>query len=354
MPDIVQWSEIKAQFQDALLVGNGGSIALSSNFSYSTLYEYAVKRDLLQEDTKAVFDKFQKKSRDFESVLFSLWQADYINERFDVEKSQRDKVRKGYVKVRRSLINSVKDIHPEHKEIATSLNDVGEFVSHFSNVFSLNYDLTLYWASVQKNSISPNSISDSFTKRVSYSGKQKTKTFAFLGDIDGLKRPYNLNQKETLVFYPHGNLIIYQTRATKKEKKIDANKQDLLKTITEFWAKNDGNPLFVCEGTTESKLESISSSTYLSHVYQEELPRGGVNLTIYGWGIGKQDTHILNQLARGTYQKIAVSIRIGDKQTEGLQQEMRDICQKLEVITPAHNIVFFDSASSGCWNNRES
>ena len=86
-------------------------------------------------------------------MLFSLWQADYINERFDVEKIEREKVRNGYVKVRRSLINAVKDVHPNHDEIATTLKNVGEFVNHFSNVFSLNYDLTLYWASIQENSI---------------------------------------------------------------------------------------------------------------------------------------------------------------------------------------------------------
>tara|TARA_R110001583_G_scaffold195148_1_gene369696 strand:- start:8216 stop:9268 length:1053 start_codon:yes stop_codon:yes gene_type:complete len=348
MPEIVKWRDIKDDFKDALLVGNGGSIALSPNFSYSSLYSYAVKNKLLEEDAKDVFEKFQKKYRDFERVLFSLWQADYINERFDVEKIEREKVRNGYVKVRRSLINAVKDVHPNHDEIATTLKNVGEFVNHFSNVFSLNYDLTLYWASIQENSIESNRFNDGFNKMVRYNSKQTTDTFAFDVDDNKLKKA---NNKTSNVYYPHGNLLIYQTRATKEEKKIAAN-ENALKTITEFWAKNDGNPLFVCEGTSESKLKSISSSKYLSHVYHEELPRGGDNLTIYGWGIGEQDSHILSQLALGSYQNIAVSIRVGDKNNRKLDQEILDIRQKLEVITHQTNIVFFDSASSGCWNHK--
>tara|TARA_Y100001956_G_scaffold16738_1_gene16274 strand:+ start:4368 stop:4511 length:144 start_codon:yes stop_codon:yes gene_type:complete len=47
MSEIVHWSTIKEQFQGNLLVGNGGSIALSRNFSYSSLYEYAKNKELL-------------------------------------------------------------------------------------------------------------------------------------------------------------------------------------------------------------------------------------------------------------------------------------------------------------------
>ena len=61
MSEIVQWSAIKEQFQGNLLVGNGGSIALSRKFSYSSLYEYAKDKNLLKPEAVAIFDKFQKK-----------------------------------------------------------------------------------------------------------------------------------------------------------------------------------------------------------------------------------------------------------------------------------------------------
>jgi len=39
IPKIYEWSDIKDEFTDSLLVGNGGSMALSNNFVYKSLYE---------------------------------------------------------------------------------------------------------------------------------------------------------------------------------------------------------------------------------------------------------------------------------------------------------------------------
>lgn len=353
MNEIVQWSAIKEQFQGNLLVGNGGSIALSGNFSYSSLYEYAKNKELLKPEAVAIFDKFQKKYRDFERVLFSLWQADYINGRFKVEKTEREKIRSGYVMIRRSLIDAVKDIHPEFGELQSDLANVGRFISHFDNVFSLNYDLTLYWASLSINESNRNRIKDCFTQSVTHSSKQKTKTYAFNDDTDELREPYGINSKATLLFYPHGNLIIYQTKANKEEKKIGASGDSLLSKITDMWRQNDGNPVFICEGSSESKLSSISASKYLTHVFQKELPRHSDSLTIYGWGMGEQDEHIMEQIKAAKYKRVAVSIFTGDKSEKNLADEIRDIQQKLRGVVPRDKIVFFDSRSSGCWNNKE-
>lgn len=351
MNEIVQWSTIKELFQGNLLVGNGGSIAISRNFSYSSLYEYAKRKELLKPEAVEIFDKFQKKYRDFERVLFSLWQADYINGRFKVEKKESEKVRSGYVKIRRSLIDAVKDIHPEFAELQSDLANVGRFITQFDNVFSLNYDLTLYWASLSINDSNRNRIKDCFTQPVTHGSNQKTKTFAFNDDTDDLREPYSINSKATLLFYPHGNLIIYQTRATREEKKIGASADLLLSKITDMWSNNDGNPVFICEGSSESKLSSISASKYLTHVFQKELPRHSDSLTIYGWGMGEQDVHIMEQLKAAKYKRVAVSIFTGDKSERSLADEIRGIKQKLSDVVPPDKIVFFDSTSSGCWNN---
>lgn len=352
MPEIVQWNDIKRYFSDALLVGNGGSIALSDNFSYKSLYGYADKHDLLQKEAAAVFDKFYKKERDFERVLYRLWQADYINERFYVSKDERDKVRTGYTKVRRSLIDAVKDVHPPYKPSETKLWNVGQFISGFRTVFSLNYDLMLYWASQQINENSRNLIKDGFTIKAPRNKNQKTRTFAFSNDISKLREPFGLNDTSTLVFYPHGSLLLYQTKAKRQERKITSSSEDgLLNTITDFWSRNDGNPIFVCEGDSDRKLEAISGSQYLTHVFQEELPRGGKSLAIYGWGMGEQDSHIVKQLAQGQYQKIAMSIHTKNKSPNQLDREMDGYLSKLKQIVSPEHVKFFDSASDGCWKN---
>ncbi|MFM9745754.1 DUF4917 family protein, partial [Streptomyces brasiliscabiei] len=78
-----------------------------------------------------------------------LWQADYINQKFELAKIERDKVRNAYTDVRRALIDTVKDIHPD-KAISDQqgLAHIGRFMAGFSTVFSLNYDLIVYWASL--------------------------------------------------------------------------------------------------------------------------------------------------------------------------------------------------------------
>ena len=279
-----------------------------------------------------------------------MWQADYINERFKVEKTERYKVRSGYLKIRRSLIDAVKDIHPEFGELKSDLVNVGRFLTQFNNVFSLNYDLTLYWASLPINDINRKRIEDCFTQPVTHGSKQKIDTYAFNDGTDDFREPNGNNSKATLLFYPHGNLSIYQTRATKEEKKIEASADLLLSKITDMWRKN-GNPVFICEGSSESKLSSISVSKYLTHVFQKELPRHSDSLTIYGWGMGEQDEHIMEQLKTAKYERVAVSIFTGDKSEKSLSNEIRDIQQKLRGVVPRDKIVFFDSTSSGCWNN---
>ncbi len=352
MPEIVKWNDIKRDFSDALLVGNGGSIALSDNFSYKSLYGYADKQNLLQKEAVAVFDKFYKKERDFERVLYRLWQADYINGLFEVDEDEQKKVRIGYTKVRRSLIDAVKDVHPAYKPSEYNLWKVGQFISGFKTVFSLNYDLMLYWASQQINDTSRNRIKDGFASKVPRNKTQKTRTFAFSSDISKLREPYGLNDTTTLVFYPHGSLLLYQTKAKKQERKITSSQEDnLLNTITDFWSRNDGNPIFVCEGDSDRKLEAISGSKYLTHVFQEELPRAGNTLTIYGWGMGEQDSHIVKQLAQGQYKKIAMSIHMQNKSPIQLDREMDRYLSKLEKIVARENVKFFDSASDGCWKN---
>ena len=216
----------------------------------------------------------------------------------------------------------MKDIHPDHRELKGQLFLVGKYLSHFKTVFSLNYDLIMYWSMLEYNDQYKNVLKDGFitSDLLIYNSKVFAKN-----RIEILKKPYTGNNSATLVFYPHGNLILHRTKS--REGKIQGHKASytsILETIADFWEENNSLPLFVSEGTYQEKLEVISSSNYLSYVIHEELPNGGDSLVIYGWGIGKQDTHILEQIARGTYQQIAVSVYKGNKEDEPYR-----VCRRL-------------------------
>lgn len=210
MPRIYEWSDIKDEFTDSLLVGNGGSMALSNNFVYESLYEKATEKENLDQATQQVFSKFYKDSHDFERVLYRLWQANYINHLFSVSDEEKQKIKDGYNLIQKALLKAVKDIHPDHRELKGQLFLVGKYLSHFKTVFSLNYDLIIYWSMLEYNDQYKNVLKDGFI--TSDSLISNSKVFA-KSRIEILKKPYNGNNSATLVFYPHGNLILHRTKS---------------------------------------------------------------------------------------------------------------------------------------------
>ena len=345
MTKIYEWSEIKSEFTDALLVGNGGSIALNIRFSFKSLYDEASKREILNEKAEGVFQKFYQNTGDFERVLYRLWQANFINEKFNVSEVEREKIKDAYNLVKNALIQTVKAVHPDHSEFE-NLYSIGNFLSKFSTVFSLNYDFIIYWAMMLYNDKNKNAIKDGFISCIF--DKEK---------IENLREPYRPNPKATMLFYVHGNLALYQAGEDKKEKKIiTSNGDSLIDTVTNLWNQGRGNPLFISEGTKEEKLESIRSSDYLSYVYHQELPFGGTSLVIYGWGMGKQDDHILEQIGRGSYRRLAISIYKGDRSPEVINDEIKGYKERILSIVKnikEGDIKFFDAQSKGCWNNED-
>ena len=129
------------------------------------------------------------------------------------------------------------------------------------------------------------------------------------------------------------------------ERKIHTGTNDnLLEAILNQWEAGNISPAFICEGTEENKREAISSCNYFERVFFEVLPSLEETLVVYGWGFGKQDQHIIDQIGKSTVRKIAVAI-YGDDDV---------LCGKIEQKLKALNLdklVFFDSTSDGCWNN---
>ena len=97
---IHQWEQISEQFTDALIVGNGGSMAVSQNFAYDNLYQYGLDNGFIDQRVQDIFDEFfgSSKPKDFERMLYRLWQADFVTEKLANRKVPE--VRKAYLDVR--------------------------------------------------------------------------------------------------------------------------------------------------------------------------------------------------------------------------------------------------------------
>ncbi|MCK8124881.1 DUF4917 family protein [Pseudoalteromonas sp. 2CM39R] len=324
---IYEWSEISDEFQDSLILGNGASIAIDKSFLYKSLKEHAIEHGLLTDNVRALFTYFN--TDDFELVLRLVWQASRVNKALDIRDS---KTQSAYEHVRDCLIDAVRSIHPIYSDVEHQFDDIADFLSQFETVLSLNYDLTLYWVAM-------------------YSNRQKTghlfKDAMFYGvladDWQKYRQPYR-EKSNTLIFYPHGNLLLARN-VVDNEFKIEVGAHDdLLNAILNNWNSESCVPLFVSEGTSNQKVVSISNSHYLSVVYREVFSDLGNTLAIYGWGFGEHDVHILRRIRESNIIKIAVSV-FGDDQ--GYCNHVYELIKhKLGRV----EVIFFDSGSKGCWN----
>lgn len=321
------WESIKANFNGAVLLGNGASIAVNESFKYDRLQGHAVNSDLLKDDVNAIFDFFE--TGDFELVLHILWQAKNVNKALNINDGQTEAACRH---VKECLISAVHTIHPEYGEMNNQLDKIYTFIKEFDLIISLNYDLIIYWALMYGNNVTDHyKIKDCFIN-AKFEPKWKE-----------LQRPGENEIKCPLVFYPHGNLILARNK-TESEIKITSNGEGLLNSVIKTWEDEDYVPLFVSEGTSEQKIKAIQKSHYLNTVYQEVLTDLPDNLTIYGWNLNDFDNHILDQISKSNIKRITISAYQQD------QAYCARVREKLtEKLSNQCEIFFFDSASPGCW-----
>jgi Domain of unknown function (DUF4917) len=127
----------------SVLLGNGFSIAQAGRqFNYANLLERAG----LPEGgcIRNVFHLF--KIVDFEEVMRALEHAAKIEEAYDnAERSMR--FQQDSDQLRESLIHAVRAVHPETQfEIPQNqVDSCAKFLRSFQYIFTLNYDLLMYW-----------------------------------------------------------------------------------------------------------------------------------------------------------------------------------------------------------------
>lgn len=333
---IKDWAEIKDNYENGnLIIGNGASVALHQKFRFDSLKEEAEKLRLFNDDISKLFIEFD--TSDFELILRLVWHAKLINKHLGIVDQKLDSA---YENIKQALIKVVKEVHCEHSDIADQLPQLYQFTKQFRTVVSLNYDLILYWILMYGNR---NEDGHRFKDCFQGSG-------LFRNNWQDLRNLIRKEKEVTLSLYQHGNLSIFRDAKNTETKVQRGDFEGLLEVITSQWEDNK-IPLFVAEGTGTKKLESIKSSSYLSTIFYEVLPdliTQKANLVIYGWSLGKQESHLVKQIFKNKQSgKVAISI------FQNNQEECHRIYRliKNEKVAPNIEVEFFDSQSSGCWNN---
>ncbi|KZE53899.1 hypothetical protein J3A72_001446 [Stenotrophomonas sp. PvP093] len=324
---VARWAEIAEQYhRGTIVLGNGASIAVSRRFAYGSLLDHAQQDGLLTEDVGRLFDFFG--TQDFELVLRLVWQATTVNKSLQIPD---ERTRAAYLHVRDCLIEAVRAVHPEHGEVQAHLPLMYQFLKSFDTVLSLNYDLLVYWTmTFGLNVDDRHTFKDCFLRHARF-------------DDDWQKyRELYKEKTNTLVFYPHGSLALCRD-AVEQEFKVHAGGGRLLEAILDEWRSERVVPLFVSEGTKTQKVSSIQNSYYLSTVYREVLTSQRQALTLFGWGIGEHDRHLLQRMRNSGIQRVAVSV-LGNDQVycNYAYQTIQDDLGPVQVD-------FFDCESPGCW-----
>lgn len=327
---IFEWQEIAENYYGgSLLLGNGASMSIDNRFGYTSLVDHARENGLFTQDIQQLFNFFN--TTDFELVLRLVWQASNINCALLI---QDNRTHAAYVRVRECLIESVRDVHPEYHEISEHIPTLYQFLKKFRTVISLNYDLILYWSIMYGFDVNDrHSLKDCF-----YYGQ-------FHEDWSLLRKPIYGNVSTTLAFYPHGSLVLCRDNI-ETESKIKGNSDGLLEAILRAWQSEQVVPLFVSEGTSKQKINSIRSSSYLNTVYREVLTTLEPSLVIYGWGLWEQDIYILERIALSQVRSVAVSVYGND---QAYCNRVSHIIH--QILGTQVQVSFFLSNSSGVWNN---
>lgn len=328
--EIYNWSDISSEYSGSILLGNGASISIDTCFAYTSIKEHAIENGLLTHQVQRLFEYFQ--TSDFELILRLVWQANSVNLALEITDHE---TRYAYEHVRDCLITSVRSIHPEYSNVEIQFQHISRFLRSFNTILSLNYDLTLYWIIIYSNG-EPNGHYFKDCMVHSQFDSEWSKFRRSIGRHD---------RRVTLVFYPHGSLALARNIINEEFKLQAISGRDLLCSILDYWESGNFIPLFVSEGTSNQKLLAIQSSPYLNTVYSEVIPKIGDNLTIFGWGVGEHDIHILKRIKQSGVRRVAVSVYGND------QAYCNRVSQMIyDNIGTNIEISFFNCQSSGCWN----
>lgn len=260
-----------------ILLGNGFTRAYYDDFSYTTLFE-AIQNEKDNERIKQLFKHFG--TSNFETVLRYLKDAQFV---FDVYGVDKATIVSDYERVRDALAQAIVKVHPEKTNTIPEKNKKAcfAFLNNFHDVYTVNYDLLLYWVLLQEDDPK---FGDYF-----YRDDDTPSDYCEYFE-DGSLTPRH-------VFFLHGALHLFVKRKV-TIKKVWGNIAPLIHQIK---AEMEGNyyPLVVAEGESDAKLEQIKGNPYLHHVYSKFLKIEG-QLFTFGFSFSEQDDHVIRAIVRNT------------------------------------------------------
>jgi hypothetical protein len=282
-----------AQPNRHVFLGNGFSRACKNDiFSYDALFDRA-NFVSLSSFAESAFDALG--TRDFEHVIEALHAAADILSLYRKGEDDLCRILQDDADGLREVL--VRTIAGSHPDLLSDISDDSYkacklFLVNFKKIFTLNYDLLLYWAVMRQEIIPEIACDDGF--RRPESGVEQYVTW----EID-----HNFNQN---VYYLHGALHFFDAGA-ELQKYTWSNTGIRLTDQIRIALKEGKYPLFVAEGKTEDKLKRIKHNAYLTKAF-DSFSRIGGALFVFGHSLARNDEHFLKLIEKGRVNQLFVSI----------------------------------------------
>lgn len=271
-----------------LLLGNGFSMAYDpSIFSYNALYSFIASLDdeLLTKLFTAI------KTKNFELIMQQLDTFLALLEAFGSEHGLQIQIKNASIKLKQSLLDAVKALHPEHvfkvpdEKSKACAKFLGEFLDGDGCIYTTNYDLLLYWVLMRQGV--GNAI-DGFGREI------ENPIEASKGeDPEWSELRWGINMAKQNVFYLHGALPLFDTGVEIIKEQYNEEGY-LLQNISKRLDAGE-YPIFVTAGDGDEKLAHIRHNRYLSHCYDNFTKMDG-SLVTFGFSFGEYDHHIIEAI----------------------------------------------------------
>lgn len=345
--------DIASQYKKRhLLLGNGFSIACDPGiFTYRSLYEQARETHFLPiPEAARMFEVFDTK--DFEVVIHALEDAAKTLPVFDPSAQHTaEKIQNQASELKTALVRTIAD---NHTDVPNHIADekfwaCRQFLSHFLNpendgkVYTLNYDLLLYWAAMHDDQ--PFSAPLSLTINDGF-GRGS-------GDAaDYVTWQGEATARDQRIHYLHGAIHLFDSGSELK-KYTWRDKGIPLLTQARVAMEDGMFPLFVAEGSSEQKLARIKHSAYLYHSYKSfssQMEQKDQALFVFGHSFSENDTHILRKIFEGKVAHLFVSVvgSLDGADKQAFLERVNAVVRQRDTH-PELAVTFFDAASANVW-----
>ncbi len=339
-----------------LLLGNGFSIAcVPTIFTYGSLFS---KADFsAMPEVKEIFEIL--KTQDFELVVNALEKSSLMIPVYNAKRTKTaNKMYAHAQKLKEVLIQTLAQNHPaypaiiEEERYKACLRFLANFLDKESCVYTLNYDLLLYWTTMyglERKLINTLPL-DGFGKDADFENGE-----ALVSDYVTWQGDSSAHRQN--IHYLHGALHLYD-RGADIEKFTWVNTGISLIDQSRNALAANRFPLFVAEGESPKKMEKIAHSGYLYHSYKsfsanmKVTPRNGKNcLFTYGVSFGENDEHVLKKIPQGKIGHLFISI-FGDPTTTANKQIIA-FAERLKRKRRTNDleVTYYDAGSAKVWGN---